>query len=79
MILRDALLASGMADADLPVCLDEAQASREALAWANAGDLLVLPVHEPARRDEVVALLDRLQAEGWRAGEPLPEAFAHDL
>ena len=79
MILRDTLLASGMADADLPVCLDEAQASREALAWANAGDLLVLPVHEPARRDEVVALLDRLQAEGWRAGEPLPEAFAHDL
>ncbi|MEG3049204.1 MAG: Mur ligase family protein [Thermomonas sp.] len=73
MILRDALLASGMADADLPVCLDEAQASREALAWAQAGDLLVLPVHELARRDEVVALLDRLQAEGWRAGEPLPE------
>ena len=74
MILRDALLASGMAETDLPVCLDEAQASREALAWARAGDLLVLPVHELARRDEVVALLDHLQAEGWRAGEVLPVA-----
>ncbi|HSD18025.1 MAG TPA: Mur ligase family protein [Thermomonas sp.] len=72
MILRDALLASGMAGADLPLCLDEALAVREALAWARAGDLLVLPVHEPARRDEVVALLDRLRDEGWRAGMPLP-------
>jgi UDP-N-acetylmuramyl tripeptide synthase len=72
MILRDALLASGIVETDLPICLDEAQASREALAWAQAGDLLVLPVHELARRDEVVALLDRLQAEGWRAGESLP-------
>ena len=73
MILRDALLASGMADADLPVCLDEALASREALAWAQAGDLLVLPVHELARRDEVVTLLDRLRGEGWHAGMPVPE------
>ena len=73
MILRDALLASGMAEPDLPVCLDEALAVREALAWAQAGDLLVLPVHELARRDEVVALLDRLRAEGWRAGMPVPE------
>ena len=73
-ILRDALLAAGMADADLPVCLDEAEASRQALAWARPGDLLVLPVHEPARRDAVVGLLDRLQADGWCAGQPLPDA-----
>lgn len=73
-ILRDALLGAGMMDADLPVCLDEAQAARQALAWAQPGDLLVLPIHEPARRDDVVALLDRLQGEGWRAGQPLPEA-----
>ena len=72
MILRDALLASGMAEADLPVCLDEAQAAREALQWARPGDLLVLPVHEPERRDAVVTLLDQLQAIDWRAGEPLP-------
>jgi UDP-N-acetylmuramyl tripeptide synthase len=73
-ILREALLASGM-DADaLPVCLDEAQAAREALAWARAGDLLVLPVHEPAARDAVVALLDRLRDAGWRPGQGLPDA-----
>ena len=72
MILRDALHAAGMDKADLPVCLDEAEAARQALAWARAGDLLVLPVHEPARRDVVVGLLDALQASGWRAGQPLP-------
>lgn len=72
-IIRDALLKAGMAEDALPVCLDEAEASRQALAWARAGDLLVLPVHEPERRDVVVALLDRLRDEGWRAGRPLPE------
>jgi hypothetical protein len=72
MLLRAALLASGMAEDALPVCLDEAQAAREALAWARPGDLLVLPIHEPARRDVAVALLDALQSSGWRAGEPLP-------
>lgn len=72
MILRDALRAAGMDEADLPVCLDEAEAARQALAWARAGDLLVLPVHEPARRDVVVGLLDALQAGDWRAGQPLP-------
>ena len=72
MILRDALHAAGMDEADLPVCLDEAEAARQALAWARAGDLLVLPVHESARRDVVVGLLDALQAGGWRAGQPLP-------
>ena len=71
MILRDALLASGMAEDDLPVCLDEAQAAREALSWARTGDLLVLPIHEPVRRDAVVALLDRLQADAWQPGRPL--------
>ncbi|MFT3897101.1 MAG: Mur ligase family protein [Thermomonas sp.] len=74
-ILRDALLANGMAGDALPVCLDEAQAAREALAWARGGDLLVLPVHEPSARDAVVALLDRLQSGGWRAGEPVPDAL----
>ncbi len=72
-ILFGALRAAGMEAAALPVCLDEAQAAREALQWARPGDLLVLPIHEPERRDAVVALLDRLQAEGWRAGQRLPE------
>jgi hypothetical protein len=63
-----------MAGDALPVRLDEAQAVREALAWARPGDLLVLPVHEPAARDAVVALLDRLRDAGWNAGQALADA-----
>jgi UDP-N-acetylmuramyl tripeptide synthase len=73
-ILREALLAADMREDALPVCLDEAQAAREALAWARAGDLLVLPLHERAARDAVVALLDRLRDDGWDAGQALPDA-----
>lgn len=43
---------------------------QEALAWAGPGDLLVLALHEA--RSEVLALLGRLAAAGWRAGDPLP-------
>jgi hypothetical protein len=45
-------------------------AVREALEWARPGDLLVLAVHEDRRA--VVALLDRLMATKWEAGDPLP-------
>ena len=77
-ILRETLLAAGMHDDALPVCLDEARAVREALAWARAGDLLVLPVHEPSARDAAVALLDALQGSGWCSGEPLPATVEPD-
>jgi UDP-N-acetylmuramyl tripeptide synthase len=73
-ILFGALRASGLSADALPVCLDEADAAREALQWARPGDLLVLPIHEPERRDTVVALLDRLGADGWQAGMPVPDA-----
>ena len=73
-ILFGALRAAGLPAGALPVCLDEAQAACGALQWARPGDLLVLPVHEPARRDVVVDLLDRLQAAGWRAGQGLADA-----
>ena len=71
-ILRASLRTAGMTDDALPVCLDEAQAAHAALEWAKPGDLLVLPVHEPARRDVVVALLDALRDRGWHAGQALP-------
>lgn len=71
-ILFDALRARGMAADALPVCLDEAEAARQALAWARPGDLLVLPVHEPAHRDAVVALLERMRVTDWQPGEALP-------
>ena len=72
-ILFAALRARGIAAEALPVCLDEAQASREALAWARAGDTLVLPVHELDAREAVVALLEHLRHAGWHAGKRLPE------
>ncbi|MGV8922945.1 MAG: Mur ligase family protein [Thermomonas sp.] len=72
-ILFAALRSRGIAAEALPVCLDEADASREALAWARAGDTLVLPVHELSARDAVVALLERLRSEGWQPGQRLPE------
>ncbi|HSM12008.1 MAG TPA: cyanophycin synthetase, partial [Lysobacter sp.] len=74
-ILHDELLRQGLPTASLVMCLEETRAAREALAWARAGDVLVLPIHEPLARDEVVALLDRLQAQGWRAGEAVPEPW----
>ena len=73
-ILSDALVAAGIAGDALPVCLDEALAAREALQWARGGDILVLPIHEPAARDKVVELLQALRATDWQAGQPLPEA-----
>ena len=75
-VIRDELLRRGLPDAALPVRLREADAAREALAWARAGDVLVLPVHSLGAKDEVAALLDALQAGGWRPGTPLPGAMA---
>ena len=49
----------------------ELLAVRAALAWARPGDLLVLPTH--AERGRVIALLERLYAQDWRPGTPLPE------
>ncbi len=77
-VLRDELLRLGMIDAALPVRLREADAAREALAWARAGDVLVLPVHSLDAKREVAGLLDGLEADGWRPGEPLPAAEADD-
>jgi cyanophycin synthetase len=45
----------------------ELDAVRDALAWAREGDLLLLTVHQD--RPQVLALLERLRAGGWRAGE----------
>jgi UDP-N-acetylmuramyl tripeptide synthase len=71
-ILRAELHRHGLGDASMPVRLNEVDAVREALAWACEGDVLVLPVHGYDARDAVAALLDRLRADGWRPGSPLP-------
>jgi cyanophycin synthetase len=73
-LLRDELLLHGVNDDVLTIRLREIDALREALAWARAGDLLVMPLHSLGARAEADALLDSLEAAGWRAGDPLPPA-----
>lgn len=73
-VIRDALLRHGMPESALPVRLREADAAREALAWAQPGDVLVLPVHSLDAKTEVAGLLDALQASGWQPGQALPDA-----
>jgi UDP-N-acetylmuramyl tripeptide synthase len=50
----------------------EIDAVRHALAWAQASDVLVLPIHTHAGRDQVYDLLDVLVDQGWRPGTALP-------
>ena len=58
-VLLEALLARGMAPESIEVCLDEVEAARTLLAWAHAGDVVVLPLHATAARDAIVAELQR--------------------
>jgi UDP-N-acetylmuramyl tripeptide synthase len=60
MILRDALLQQGVSAERLAFESAEADAARHALAWAQPGDVLVLPIHGRAARAEVEAMLDTL-------------------
>ena len=73
-LLRDELVHRGISDATLDCHLREADAARALLAWCASGDVLALPIHAAGAREEVVALLDRLQATGWRPGEELATA-----
>ncbi len=57
-ILQAELLAQGLAADALRTRLDEVEASREMLAWAQAGDVVVLPVHNLAARGQVIAWLE---------------------
>jgi len=61
-ILRDALLVNGMADSNLRTILPEVEAAQAMLAWAQPGDVVVLPVHNLAARGVVVAWLDGQRA-----------------
>ena len=70
-ILRDELLQPGPAGCRAGgVPGGSPRRARGPVPGRDAGDVLVLPIHEPAARDDVVALLDRLQAADWRAGWP---------
>jgi UDP-N-acetylmuramyl tripeptide synthase len=71
-LLHAALERAGLAAERIQDAGDEDQAVRLALAWARAGDVLVLPLHSRDGRSHALALLERLRREGWRAGQPLP-------
>ena len=57
-IIRAELLRLGFSATALPVSASEYDAARFALKWARPGDVLALPLHGAAARDQVVALLD---------------------
>jgi UDP-N-acetylmuramyl tripeptide synthase len=71
-ILRRALGEAGVADAAIVDVEGEDAAVRHALAWARAGDVLMLAVHTPAGRTAALILIDRLRRQAWTAGQPLP-------
>lgn len=72
-LLRASLLAGGMADERIDTVLSEVDAVVALLAWARAGDVLVLPVHDMAAKTRVQLILDDLQAALWQPGSPLPQ------
>jgi cyanophycin synthetase len=57
-IIRAALMEAGMPESALPVRMTEVEAARCALEWARPGDVLVLPIHSPAARAAVLAMLE---------------------
>jgi hypothetical protein len=56
-IIRTELLRLGLKASALPVRDNELDAARHALEWARPGDVLALPLHSPAARAAVAALL----------------------
>jgi hypothetical protein len=60
----------GAREDQLDLAVGEMGAVRKALGWAREGDLLLLTVH--ADRDSVLRYLQRLGAEGWTPGTPVP-------
>ncbi|MGY1458708.1 Mur ligase family protein [Luteimonas sp. A534] len=73
-LLRESLVRHGVADDAIIECLDETEATRLILASARPDDSLVLPVHAAGSRAMVTDLLDRLHAQGWAAGDMVPES-----
>jgi cyanophycin synthetase len=57
-ILRGALRRSGLPDAVLHDGGGEIEAAKYALAWAQSGDVLALPLHALAARNAVTAILE---------------------
>jgi UDP-N-acetylmuramyl tripeptide synthase len=56
-IIRSALLQAGFPESALTTCSTERASVQRMLDWAQPGDVLVLPVHDRALREDVVALM----------------------
>jgi cyanophycin synthetase len=56
-ILREGLLRGGLPESSVEIQMTELAAVQRVLSWAQPGDVLVLPVHNRAVRDEVIQLL----------------------
>lgn len=56
-VIGDALQAEGVASAAIDFIPDEAEGARALLAWAQPGDLLVLPVLGVKAREEILGIL----------------------
>jgi len=69
-IMREEFLRMGATPETITEADSEFAAVHEALAWARPGDLLLLTVHSD--RERVLALLDGLRTQGWRAGNRVP-------
>lgn len=69
-LLVDELQQCGASADRVSISPSEFDAVQELLAWARAGDVLVLPTH--AERGRVTGYLERLRTDGWQAGDPLP-------
>lgn len=57
-LLHEELRRAGLPEAQLRMVLSEVDAARQLLAWARPGDVLVLPVHGAASREQLVSWLD---------------------
>ncbi len=71
-LLRAALAAKQFPLEQVITATAEIEAARRLLEWTRPGDLLVMPIHQQSVREELVSMLDQLQAMKWRAGSPLP-------
>jgi UDP-N-acetylmuramyl tripeptide synthase len=56
-ILRAALVREGLPESALEVCMSELGAVKRLLEWSQAGDVLVMPVHDRTVRAETLALI----------------------
>lgn len=75
-LLLAQLLKSGYDPASIETILPETDAALDLLRWAQAGDVLVLPVHDSDAKLQMQTLLDRLQDTQWYCGQALPAVTA---